>query len=83
MPVDVDAPPPVVVPTFAPAIAPIEVLPPELPEALEAVHTLATACCSAAFSEELDEAPEDEAHVLLSPDGPLPDAALPSAALAD
>ncbi len=60
VPVVVDAPP-VVVPAFAPATAPIEVLPPELPEALEPVQTFATLCCSAAFVDELDEAlAEDE-----------------------
>ena len=44
VPVEVDAPP-----AMAPAIAPIEVLPPELPDALEPLQTFATLCCSAAF----------------------------------
>ena len=57
VPVVVDAPP-----VVAPAIAPTEVLPPELPEALEPVQTFATLCCSAAFADELDETPEDDEH---------------------
>jgi hypothetical protein len=44
----------------APATAPTDVLPPELLDALVAVHTLATLCCSAALLDELDETPEDD-----------------------
>jgi hypothetical protein len=43
---------------------------------LEAVQMLATACCSAAFVDELDEAPEDDEHALPSVDEVFPDARL-------
>ena len=54
VPVVVDAPP-----VVAPAIAPTELFEPELPEALLLLQTFAALFCSAAFTDDCDDACED------------------------